>query len=108
MRRTLEILAVAGILLMANVAWAGKAPAVNVNTAKAEQLMLLPRIGKVMAQRIIDQRKAEKFKRVEDLEKVKGIGPKSIQNLRPFVRVTGRTTLTKKVRCPKGKCTVRE
>ena len=50
---------------------------ININTASSTDLQQLPRIGPKVAQRIIDFReKHGKFKRVEDLMKVKGIGKK--------------------------------
>jgi competence protein ComEA len=68
---------------------AGAVQAVDLNQASAEQLITIPGIGKVMAQRIIDFREQHgPFNRVEDLMKVKGIGEKSLQKLRPYVKVS--------------------
>ncbi len=75
---------------------------VNVNTATADQLQLLPRIGPSLAQRIIEFRKANgQFKSVDELVAVKGIGERSLERLRPYVTVKGATTLTAKVRLPR-------
>ncbi len=53
---------------------------ININTAGIDQLTKLPRIGPKIAQRIIDFRKKNgKFKRPQDLMKVKGIGEKTFQ-----------------------------
>lgn len=53
---------------------------VNINTAGKDQLMDLPRVGEKIAARIIEYReKNGKFKKAEDLMKVKGIGEKTFQ-----------------------------
>ena len=75
---------------------------VNVNTATADQLQLLPRIGPSLAQRIVEFRKANgEFKSVDELVAVKGIGERSLERLRPYVTIKGATTLTAKVRLPR-------
>ncbi len=61
---------------------------VNVNTADADSLQELPRIGPVMAQRIIEYRDEHgPFQTVDDLVKVRGIGEKTLERLRPLVSV---------------------
>lgn len=60
----------------------------NVNKATQAELELLPGIGPAMAKRIVDYRTAHGlFKRLEDLDKVNGIGPKTLDKLRPLVTV---------------------
>jgi competence protein ComEA len=67
---------------------------VNVNTASAEQLSMLPGVGPSRAQAIVTLRKQRGgFKSVEDLLEVKGIGEASLAKLRPFVALEGKTTL---------------
>ncbi len=61
---------------------------VNVNAASQRMLESLPRIGPVLAKRIIDYRESKgSFKRVDDLVKVKGIGDKTLERLRPYVTI---------------------
>ena len=61
---------------------------VNINTATAEELQTLPRIGPAMAQRIIAWREAHGgFHSVDELDAVPGIGPSMLENLRPLVTV---------------------
>lgn len=75
------------------------AQVVNINTADASQLALLPRIGPALAQRILDFREENgKFEAAEELILVRGIGEKTFELLEPYVVVKGETTLTTKVR----------
>jgi competence protein ComEA len=67
---------------------------VNVNTATAEQLTLLPGIGDARAREIVAARQRQGgFKRVEDLLAVKGIGEAGLAKLRPYLSLQGETTL---------------
>jgi len=71
---------------------------VNINTATAEQLANLPRVGAKAAQRIVDHRKASgQFARIEDLMEVKGFGEKRFEQLKPYLAISGPTTLEGKV-----------
>lgn len=59
---------------------------IGLNTASAAQLESLPRVGPKMAQRIVEYRAIRGgFRRVEELREVKGIGAKTLEQLRPFV-----------------------
>jgi competence protein ComEA len=60
-------------------------PPIDVNTAGPAELERLPGIGPVMAARIIDTRQAGRFRTADDLRRVRGIGPKTLETLRPFV-----------------------
>ena len=65
------------------------APRVDINSATLKELQTLPRVGPRTAQRIIDYRSANgPFLVVDDLTAVRGIGPKSIAELRPLITVT--------------------
>jgi competence protein ComEA len=66
---------------------------VDVNTASAADLQTVPGIGKALAQRIVEFReKNGPFGEVADLVKVRGIGEKSIQRLKPYLTVSAAKT----------------
>ncbi|WP_462269156.1 ComEA family DNA-binding protein [Desulfobacter sp.] len=52
---------------------------VNINTAPKEQLTTLKYVGDALADRIIKFRKSTPFINIEDIMKVKGIGPKAFE-----------------------------
>ncbi len=66
---------------------------VNINTATAEQLQLLPGVGEVRARAILSERKGRGgFKSIEDLRAVKGVGDSLIERMRPYITLKGKTT----------------
>ena len=61
---------------------------INLNTATVEELGELPRVGPVLAQRIVDWRTQQgPFKSPEELDAVDGVGPKMLETLLPLVTV---------------------
>lgn len=59
---------------------------VNINTADAKELATLPGIGSVKAEAIVKYRKDKgKFKNVNDLKEVKGIGDKMVDKIKSEV-----------------------
>jgi len=69
---------------------------VNVNTATADQLMLLPGIGEAKARAILVRRKEQgDYKTVDELIEVKGIGAAALDKIRPFVAIQGKTSLSR-------------
>jgi competence protein ComEA len=59
---------------------------VDLNSATAAELDLLPGIGPATAQAIVDHREANgPFASVDDLEAVRGIGPAKLEAIRPLV-----------------------
>ena len=61
---------------------------VNINTATLEQLDTLPGIGPSTAQKIIDYRQANgSFTSIEEIERVSGIGPAKLDQLRGLISV---------------------
>lgn len=63
----------------------------NVNIATEEELMTLPGINREIARNIVDHRKAiGRFKKVEDLALVRGIGADKLEVIRPEICVSKR------------------
>ena len=61
---------------------------INVNTAKKDELIFLPNVGPVTAERIIRFREDfGVFKSIDELTRVKGIGPKTLDKLRKYVTI---------------------
>jgi competence protein ComEA len=60
--------------------------AIDLNLASQKDLETLPGIGPVLAQRIVDYRRAHgPYKKIDDLRKVSGIGRRKLEKLRPYV-----------------------
>ncbi len=56
---------------------------ININTASAAELELLPQIGPTLANRIVAERDANgPFASLEDIERVRGIGPRTVEKIR--------------------------
>ena len=61
---------------------------ININTADAAELMQLPGIGVVKAQRIVDFRTTHgQFETIEDIMNVKGIGVKTFMKFKDRITV---------------------
>jgi competence protein ComEA len=59
---------------------------VDINTAPLPELALLPRIGETLAKRIIEDREANgPFRDLDDLQRVRGIGPRTLEEMRPYL-----------------------
>ncbi len=65
----------------------------NLNTATAAELDLLPGIGPATAEKIIRHRERRPFERPAQLMRIKGIGKKTFAKLKPYLVVEGETTL---------------
>ena len=66
----------------------GAARVVDLNTATAADLEALPGVGPATAQAILDYRRQHgRFRSVDELLEVRGIGPAKLSQLRPHVRV---------------------
>jgi competence protein ComEA len=62
---------------------------IDLNTATVKELEALPAIGPDRARSIIASRNARggKFQRLEDILQIDGIGPKTVDAIRPYVVV---------------------
>ena len=92
------LLCVSGLAAAAETSDAAAGKKININQASAKDLANLPRIGSKVADRIVEYRQAHgAFARVEDLMEVKGIGEKLFTHLKPYLSLSGPTTLSEKV-----------
>jgi len=61
---------------------------INLNTATSDELQLVPGIGPVTAEKILQMRKSYgPFKSVDDLRAIRGIGPKRLEKMRKYLTV---------------------
>lgn len=60
---------------------------IDINSATVEELQTLPGIGPKLSQAIIETRSLGRFQSVEDLRRVRGIGVKTLDRMRPHVTV---------------------
>ena len=67
----------------------GADPVPSINRASAEELEDLDGIGPTLSQRIVEERRKGPFQSVDDLRRVRGIGKKTLENLRPHITVGG-------------------
>ena len=73
---------------MAGPLWGEEVNMININTASAEELEQLHRVGPIYAVRIIEYReKNGPFEKPEDIMKVPGIGSKTFEINKKRIRV---------------------
>lgn len=68
---------------------------VNLNTATAKELTLLPGVGPARARAIVAYREKQRFTRTEDVRKVKGIGKGVMKKIENHISVAGPSTLAR-------------
>ncbi len=60
---------------------------VDINKADWPELMLLPDVGETLARRIVESRESDgPFLDHNDLQRVRGIGPRTVDRMRPYLR----------------------
>ena len=57
------------------------------NTAPADSLELLPGVGRIIADRIVEYRAQHRFQKEIDITEVKGVGAKLYEQIRPYLRI---------------------
>jgi len=57
---------------------------ININKASRTQLRKIPGVGRALADRIV---KGRPYRSVDDLIKVRGIGERSLEEMRPYIRI---------------------
>lgn len=100
MKKTRSIFTILFIFLFLTASGAGMLPGeqkeqkekgsklININTAGVDQLVRLPRVGEKTAERIIEFRsKHGKFKTIQGIMKVKGIGEKTFKRMEKLITV---------------------
>jgi competence protein ComEA len=77
---------------------------ININTATAQQLELLPGVGRHTAGLIVAYREKTPFKAAHEIVKVKGVGQGIFNHVKQYLTIAGPTTLA--VAHAKGPATV--
>jgi competence protein ComEA len=81
-------IASAGSVAPAGAAPSSSVPVVNINTADEPTLELIPGVGPVTANAILAYRdRIGRFSAIEQLLEVNGIGPATIENIRPYISI---------------------
>jgi competence protein ComEA len=75
---------------------------VNINTATSAELQQVPGIGPATAEKILQMRKSYgAFKSVDDLQAIRGIGPKRLAKMRKYLTL-GKASESKSKGSPQG------
>lgn len=60
---------------------------ININTASETELMELPGVGAAIASRIVEYRGGSRFRTIEDLKNVSGIGDKTFEKMKDLIQI---------------------
>lgn len=63
---------------------------ININMADINELTSIPGVGEKTEQKIIDYREKKKFKKIEDVMNIDGIGENKFKNMKDYISVNGR------------------
>lgn len=88
MRRIIVFFAFSFVFLLSHYGFSA-GEKVNINTATPDQLVKLPGIGKVLAQRIVEYRAKTPFKTIDEIKNIKGIGDKEFAKIKDLITVGG-------------------
>lgn len=76
---------------------------ININSASSAELIKLPLIGDARAKEIINyRRKHGPYRSVDELLKTEKIGPDTFEAVKPYVTISGRTTLSGETTPPRA------
>ena len=100
MRNSLLLLGMLALLTsrQARAEKVGLEGVINLNTASAEELGLIPGVGPARIRNILAYRKAHPFRTVDELARIKGIGRKTVRQWRLHLAVGGPSTAQRVVR----------
>ncbi len=60
---------------------------IDINDADWPEFSVLPGVGETLARRIVESRATEgRFADIEELRRVRGIGPKTLERIKPYLR----------------------
>jgi competence protein ComEA len=105
---SLGLLTLLGMLALSPIASAGThrgelTGVVNLNTATETELTMLPGVGPTKAARIVEARQKRKFESPEQIRRVKGFGLRTLRTLKPYLAVSGATTIASSDKPPEDK-----
>lgn len=80
----------------------GLVGAVNLNTASVRELVVLPGMGPKRARALIELRERRRLSHARQVQRIRGVGPKTYRRWRSHIKVRGDNTL-RRVKRPGGR-----